>query len=296
MVLYIGHWRGSIHRTLHLLSHVLHHTSHLLSHSTTHHHTCHHTSRIHSTSVSSSHVHRAHLAKAFGTRLEHLCLLVKRVSTHEVCLRLKTLGTLSFLALNTHRFSHILSINALCILHILDINIRLGIHSPCSVASGELSKFLIIWTFLVYFHRTNIKCLHVNAKIAFHSGFQIVRNPIINLQQLAFHLNCRYTHFLRNIGNNSFNIFGYSILDLLFELLMVKIYEPIEFDEALIIRDVKGHRPSDSHRNTMVWQSRVKHIKVWYSKAQLVVASQIDEVNLSLERRLSPKGQTHNTA
>ena len=55
---------------------------------------------------------------------------------------------------------------------------------------------------------------------------------------------------------------------------------------ALVVSDVKGHRSSHCHWHSVVRQTRVKHVKVWHSKAHLVVASQIDEVNLSQERRL----------
>ena len=46
----------------------------------------------------------------------------------------------------------------------------------------------------------------------------------------------------------------------------------------------------------MIRQARVEHVKVWHSKAQLVVACQIDEVNLCLEGRFATKGQTNDTA
>ena len=51
------------------------------------------------------------------------------MSTNEVGFSLQTLSTLTFLTLNAHGFFHVLCIDTLGVLHVLDVDVCLGFDS-----------------------------------------------------------------------------------------------------------------------------------------------------------------------
>ena len=277
MVSHYGRRRG-----IHPGHHTAHDPAHVLSDGPAHSHTGHHGNRVYPTAS----VHRAgtpHLPKSLRPGDSYLGLLVQPVGLQMLRLGFQPLCILGLLPGRLENARQILCFQCLYIPHSLYIHICLGLClCYCKVLCHRF-QLLIPIAGLIQFNGRYIHLGDKDTEVGGQLLFQTLFYQSIDFRQFALNLHYRDTVLFGNVGHNAFHRLDHRIPDLTPKILQVKVFQLMQSDKLLIVRNLKADAPPHRHRHPEIQKTGVEQIKIGNAEFHLEQLGQIDKIDLRLK-------------